>query len=179
MAAGAAIRTATWIAHRRGASTLPGATLCHTTLPVAVRVISWIQSALGSFFDRYSGAAPVNTLYFRMPTSVAAALRLDTIKRRARGALVTDVRFDYDLKPKSPRGHRIACSTAMAIFLVEELGLLAAKARARRDKTLTLDCSNALTAAFKAIEESDRARRNATSLPEATVSAASQAGQRS
>jgi hypothetical protein len=98
----------------------------------------------------------MNTVHIRMPQTVASVLQLETVKRRARAASVTDVRFDYDRKTTSPRGHRITCSIAMAIFLVEELAACAAKARTQRNKALLADCEKGLAATFQAIDSADR-----------------------
>src|SRR5947199_10651890 len=107
----------------------------------------------------------LNTVRFRIPHAVASALSLDTIKRRARQSGVTDVRFDYDGKSSSSRGDRIVCSTAMAIFFVESVGTLTAKAKAQRDRTMIADCAAAVAAAFKAIDDGDQAPMYAIQPP--------------
>jgi hypothetical protein len=102
-----------------------------------------------------SGRPIVTTLRFRIPRSVGEGLQLDSIKRRARGAMVTDVRFDYDEKKGSDV--RITCSMPMAIFFVGELRTLDSRAKAQRNQLLVNDTARAVGATFKAIEEGDRA----------------------
>jgi hypothetical protein len=98
----------------------------------------------------------VNTVRFRIAPSVAIALHLETIKRRARGALVTDVRFDFESKQSTRGEPRVTCSMAMAIFFIEELGALSAKAKARRDNSLVNDAARAVAATIKAIDDAER-----------------------
>ena len=105
--------------------------------------------------DVTAGRPIVTTLRLKIPRSVAEALQLPSIKVRARRAMVTDVRFDYD----ETRGSdiRVICSMPMAIFLVGELRNLDARAKARRDNVLATDTARAVAATFKAIEDGDRA----------------------
>jgi len=104
----------------------------------------------------------VITVRFRISRAVGQGLQLGSIKRRARGALVTDVRFDCGEK----RGElRIACSMPMAIFFVGELNQLETRARAQRNHSLVADCTRAIAATFKAIEEEDRASLVVTHSP--------------
>jgi hypothetical protein len=105
----------------------------------------------------------VNTLRFRIPKVVSIALQLGGIKRRARRALVTDVRFECDEKA-GPGEHRIKCSMAMAIYFVEELRQLETRAKAQRDNVLVAECARAKTTAFKAID-GDRAPAVVTPSP--------------
>jgi hypothetical protein len=97
----------------------------------------------------------VTTLRLKIPRLVAEGLQLASIKRRARGAMVTDVRFDYDEKRGSEV--RITCSMPMAIFLVGELRNLDARAKGQRNHILVSDTARAVAATFKAIEDGDRA----------------------
>ena len=98
----------------------------------------------------------MNTVRFRISHSVASALHLESIKRRARGALVTDVRFEYESRPSTRGEPRVTCSMAMAIFLIEELGALSTKAKARRDNTLVIEATRAIAATIKAIDDAER-----------------------
>jgi hypothetical protein len=97
----------------------------------------------------------VITVRFRISRAVGQGLQLESIKRRARGALVTDVRFDCDEKRTGEL--RITCSMPMAIFFVGELNQLETRARAQRNHSLVADCTRAIAATFKAIEDGDRA----------------------
>jgi len=117
----------------------------------------------------------LNTLRFRVPHSVVDALNLETFKRRARQSGVTDVRFECEAKSSSSRGPRIVCSTAMAIFLVEQLGPLSAKAKAQRDRSLMADCATAVASTFKAIDDGDQAPMHAIHAPTWTAGMNSQA----
>ena len=94
------------------------------------------------------------TTRFKITRPVAEGLP-SSIKRRARGAMVTDVTFDYDEKKGSDV--RIACSVPMAIFLVGELRTLESRAKAQRNQLLVNDIARAVAATFKAIEDGDRA----------------------
>jgi hypothetical protein len=96
------------------------------------------------------------TVRFRIPKAVAAALYLDAIKRRARGRSVTDVRFDYEQRTSSHGEIRITCSTAMAIFLIEELRDLTERARIQRNHALVAECARAAAATIKAIDDGDQ-----------------------
>ena len=107
-----------------------------------------------------SGRPIVTTLKLRIPRAVAEGLQLASIKRRARQAMVTDVRFDYDDKKGSEI--RITCSVPMAIFLVGELRHLDTRAKAQRNQLLVSDTARAVAATFKAIEDGDRAAAAAT-----------------
>jgi len=102
-----------------------------------------------------TGRPIVTTLRFKIPRAVAEGLQLNSIKRRARGAMVTDVRFDYDEKKGSDV--RITCSMPMAIFLVGELRTLDSRAKAQRNQLLVNETARAVGATFKAIEDGDRA----------------------
>jgi hypothetical protein len=102
-----------------------------------------------------TGRPIVTTLRLKIPRLVAEGLQLASIKRRARGAMVTDVRFDYDEKRGSEV--RITCSMPMAIFLVGELRNLDARAKGQRNHILVSDTARAVAATFKAIEDGDRA----------------------
>jgi hypothetical protein len=97
----------------------------------------------------------VITVQFRIARVVGQALQLGSIKRRARGALVTDVRCDFAEKRSGEL--RIACSMPMAIFFVGELKQLEARAQAQRNHSLAADCTRAIASTFKAIEDGDRA----------------------
>jgi hypothetical protein len=97
----------------------------------------------------------VITVRFRISRAVGLELQLESIKRRARGALVTDVRFDCDEKRTGEL--RITCSMPMAIFFVGELNQLETRARAQRNHSLVADCTRAIAATFKAIEDGDQA----------------------
>jgi hypothetical protein len=101
------------------------------------------------------GRPIVTTLHFKITRPVGEGLQLNSIKRRARGAMVTDVTFDYDEKKGSDV--RIACSVPMAIFLVGELRTLESRAKAQRNQLLVNDIARAVAATFKAIEDGDRA----------------------
>src|SRR4029079_16109763 len=101
------------------------------------------------------GRPIVTTLRLKIPRSVAEGLQLPSIKVRARRAMVTGVRFDYDDKRGSDI--RITCSMPMAIFLVGELRNLDTRARATRDHLLVSDTARAGAATFKAIEDGDKA----------------------
>jgi len=102
-----------------------------------------------------TGRPIVTTLRFKIPRAVGEGLQLNSIKRRARGAMVTDVRFDYDEKKGSDV--RITCSMPMAIFLVGELRTLDSRAKAQRNQLLVNETARAVGATFKAIEDGDRA----------------------
>jgi hypothetical protein len=78
--------------------------------------------------------------------------------------MVTDVRFDFEERKSAPQ-FRIACSMAMAIFFVEQLGALATKAKAQRDNVLIADCASAVKATLRAIDDGDRARPAAAVSP--------------
>jgi hypothetical protein len=101
------------------------------------------------------GRPIVTTLRFKVPRDVGEGLQLNSIKRRARGAMVTDVTFDYEEKKGSDV--RITCSVPMAIFLVGELRTLESRAKAQRNQLLANDVVRAVAATFKAIEDGDRA----------------------
>ena len=102
-----------------------------------------------------SGRPIVTTLKFRIPRLVGEGLQLPSIKRRARGAMVTDVRFDYDEQRGSDV--RITCSMPMAIFFVGELRQLDTRAKAQRNQLLVTEVARAVAATFKAIEDGDKA----------------------
>ena len=102
-----------------------------------------------------TGRPIVTTLRFKVTRDVGEGLQLKSIKRRARGAMVTDVTFDYDEKKGSDV--RITCSVPMAIFLVGELRTLESRAKAQRNQLLVNDIVRAVAATFKAIEDGDRA----------------------
>ncbi len=102
-----------------------------------------------------TGRPIVTTLRFKIPRAVGEGLQLNSIKRRARGAMVTDVRFDYDEKKGSDI--RITCSMPMAIFVVGELRALDSRAKAQRNQLLVNETARAVAATFKAIEDGDRA----------------------
>ena len=99
----------------------------------------------------------LSTVRFRIPKSAADALHLSAVKRRARMASVTDVRFDVDERRSSSGEVRVTCSIAMAIFLVGEMRAIAERAKAKRDTALDSACSQAVSSAFKAIDELDKA----------------------
>lgn len=101
------------------------------------------------------GRPIVTTLRFKIPRAVGEGLELRSIKRRARGAMVTDVRFDYEERKGSDV--RITCSMPMAIFFVGELRTLDSRAKAQRNQPLVNDTARAVAATFKAIEEGDQA----------------------
>src|SRR6476469_732725 len=98
----------------------------------------------------------LTTLRFRIPKTAADALQLGAIKRRARQASVTDVRFDVDER-RSSSDVKVTCSIAMAIFLVGELRAVGERAKTKHDTTLVAACSQAVTMAFKAIDDADKA----------------------
>jgi hypothetical protein len=98
----------------------------------------------------------LNTVRFKITRAVAESLHLSTIKRRARQASVTDVRLDADSRGCARDEIRITCSTAMAIYLVEEFRRVDAHAKARRLPLLSTDCTRAIAATIKAIDEGDR-----------------------
>ena len=97
----------------------------------------------------------LSTVRFRIPKTAADALHLRAIKRRARQASVTDVRFDVDERRSSEI--KLTCSIAMAIFLVGELRQVGDRARAKHDNNLVVACSQAISMAFKAIDDADKA----------------------
>jgi len=99
----------------------------------------------------------LSTVRFRIPKSAADALHLSALKRRARQASVTDVRFDVDERRSSSGELKVTCSIAMAIFLVGELRALGDRAKAKHDNTLIGACSQTVSMAFKAIDEADKA----------------------
>jgi hypothetical protein len=116
------------------------------------------------------GRPIVTTVKFRIPRAVAEGLQLDSIKRRARGAMVTDVNFDYEER----RGGdvRITCSMPMAIFFVGEFRQLEARAKAQRNHPLVAETARAAAATFKAIEDGDRAAAAAVAAAAAAAAAA-------
>lgn len=95
------------------------------------------------------------TLRFRISKSVSTALYIETIKRRARQSSVTDVRFDVDDR-RAGHDVRVACSTAMAIFFIEEVRRLVAKATSQRNYSLVNDCERAIASTIRAIDEGDQ-----------------------
>src|SRR5689334_3761835 len=97
-----------------------------------------------------------STVRFRIPKTAADALHLSAVKRRARQASVTDVRFDVDERRSSVEV-KVTCSIAMAIFLVGELRAVAERAKAKHDTTLVSACSETVARAFKAIDDADKA----------------------
>lgn len=112
----------------------------------------------------------LSTVRFRIPKSAADSLHLSAVKRRARQASVTDVRFDVDERRSSSGDVKVTCSIAMAIFLVGELRALGERAKAKHDNTLVSACSQAVSVAFKAIDEADKASIK-PSNPDASPSA--------
>jgi hypothetical protein len=98
----------------------------------------------------------LSTVRFRIPRAAADALHLSAVKRRARQASVTDVRFDVDERRGSSEV-KVTCSIAMAIFLVGELRAVGERAKAKHDTTLVSACSHAVSMAFKAIDDADKA----------------------
>jgi hypothetical protein len=98
----------------------------------------------------------LSTVRFRIPKTAADALHLRAVKRRARQASVTDVRFDVDER-RSSSEVKVTCSIAMAIFLVGELRVAGERAKAKHDTTLVSACSQAASMAFKAIDDADKA----------------------
>ena len=105
----------------------------------------------------------VITVQFRIARVVGQGLQLGSMKRRARGALVTDVRLDCAEKRTGEL--LIACSMPMAIFFVGELKQLEARAQAQRNHSLAADCTRAIATTFKAIEDGDRASTVARHTP--------------
>jgi hypothetical protein len=105
----------------------------------------------------------LTTLRFRIPKAAGDALQLGAIKRRARQASVTDVRFDVDERRSSSTDVKVTCSVAMAIFLVGELRAVGERAKTKHDTTLVTACSQAVTMAFKAIDDADKAAVKASS----------------
>ena len=103
----------------------------------------------------------LSTVRFRIPKAAADALHLSALKRRARQASVTDVRFDVDERRSSPEV-KVTCSIAMAIFLVGELRAVADRAKAKHDTALVSACSETVTRAFKAIDDADKASLKAS-----------------
>ena len=99
----------------------------------------------------------LSTVRFRIPRAAADALHLSAIKRRARQASVTDVRFDVDERRPNSSDIKIICSVAMAICLVGELRAVGERARVKHDSTLLAACTHAVSMAFKAIDEADKA----------------------
>jgi hypothetical protein len=99
----------------------------------------------------------LSTVRFRIPKAAADALHLSAVKRRARQASVTDVRFDVDERRSGSVEVKVTCSIAMAIFLVGELRTLGERAKAKHDTTLVAACSQAVSVAFKAIDDADKA----------------------
>ena len=97
-----------------------------------------------------------STVRFRIPKTAADAMHLSAIKRRARQASVTDVRFDVDER-RGTSEVKVTCSIAMAIFMVGELRAVGERAKAKHDTTLVAACSHAVSMAFKAIDDADKA----------------------
>jgi hypothetical protein len=98
----------------------------------------------------------LNTVRFKIGKAVAEHLRMSSIKRRARQVSVTDVRLVVDTKGCVRDEFRVTCSTALAIYFVEEIKRVASHAQARRNVALSAECSRAISATFKAIDEGDR-----------------------
>ena len=98
----------------------------------------------------------LSTVRFKIGKTVAEQLHMTSLKRRARQASVTDVRLVVDTQSCSRDEFRVTCSTALAIYLVEELKRAASHAQARRNFTLSAECSRAISATIKAIDEGDR-----------------------
>ena len=98
----------------------------------------------------------LSTVRFRIPKAAADALHLSAVKRRARQASVTDVRFDVDERRSSVEV-KVTCSIAMAIFLVGELRAVGERAKAKHDSALVSACSETVARAFKAIDDADKA----------------------
>jgi hypothetical protein len=99
----------------------------------------------------------LSTVRFRIPKAAADALHLGAVKRRARQASVTDVRFDVDERRSNSSEVKVVSSIAMAIFLVGELRSIGERAKTKHDSSLVLACSQAVSAAFKAIDDADKA----------------------
>lgn len=99
----------------------------------------------------------LSTVRFRIPKAAADALHLGAVKRRARQASVTDVRFDVDERRSNSVEVKVTCSIAMAIFLVGELRAVGERAKTKRDTALDQACSQAVSSAFKAIDDLDKA----------------------
>lgn len=110
----------------------------------------------------------LSTVRFRIPKTAADALHLSALKRRARSASVTDVRFDVDERRSSSVDLKVTCSIAMAIFLVGELRAVGERAKAKHDSALVSACSDAVSSAFRAIDELDKA---STTKPDSGTSA--------
>lgn len=104
----------------------------------------------------------LSTVRFRIPKAAADALHLSAVKKRARQASVTDVRFDVDER-RSSSDVKVTCSIAMAIFLVGELRAVGERAKAKHDTGLVNACSQAVSVAFKAIDEADKAATKTSS----------------
>jgi hypothetical protein len=98
----------------------------------------------------------LNTVRFKIARTVAEHLHLTSLKRRARQASVTDVRLLVESRNCSRDEFRVTCSTALAIYFVEELKRVANQAQARRNFTLSAECSRTISATIKAIDEGDR-----------------------
>jgi len=98
----------------------------------------------------------LNTVRFKIGRTVAEQLHLTSLKRRARQASVTDVRLVVETKGCVRDEFRVTCSTALAIYFVEEIKRVASHAQARRNVALLAECSRAISATFKAIDEGDR-----------------------
>ena len=98
----------------------------------------------------------MNTVRFKIARALGESLHLSNVKRRARQASVTDVRLDADTRGCARDEIRITCSTAMAIYLVEEIRRVDGHAKARRLHSLSADCTRAIAATIKAIDDGDR-----------------------
>jgi len=113
----------------------------------------------------------LSTVRFRIPKAAADALHLNAVKRRARQASVTDVRFDVDERRSTSVEVKVTCSIAMAIFLVGELRAIGERAKAKRDTALDTACSHAVSSAFKAIDDLERASIVSAPRKDASASA--------
>jgi hypothetical protein len=104
------------------------------------------------------------TIQFYIPRAAADALPIEQIGARARAAGVERPRLEYSTMGVRPGTIRITWRTPMALFLGDELRVLAGKAEAKDDAELLKHCVAAVATVMGAIEPAARAEAGLTSL---------------
>ena len=93
---------------------------------------------------------------FRIPRRAAEALPLSGMSAQARALGIVPSRIEVTTS-NAGRGHvRVACSSEMGSFLVEQFRELVVKAGVRKEPLLLIDASLAVSAILAAIDSARR-----------------------
>ncbi len=109
----------------------------------------------------------MSSLQFHLPRVVAEALPIETVSLRARASNIPELesaRLEYSTRDVPYGQVRVTCSLRIALYLVEELRMLAGQAEERHNSELLIACAQGVTEIFKAIDRGEHQRGPASGI---------------